>query len=536
MKSDPDLSALSDAIARAAEKVEPGITTRVSTRLAPGEYRHGEPPLLLSREIAPPEPFPVEALGPDLGPAAIAMANLVQTPLALAGQSVLLAADLMVVAHADVRLPHGKTVPVILYGAAIGESGDRKSSVDQKANKPIRDHVDRETIVYEVLYQSYQDEKEIYDQLRKIQIKKIRDPSARRAAALDLERLGAPPKPPMKPERTSSEPTMEGLFKYFPDSYPCHGIFSAEGGEFIGGHAMMPDAKTRTAAALNKLFDGDIPDRPRASQDWVKLKGKRLVLHLLVQSGPMETLLGDSDLINQGLLSRILIGAPLSIAGTRFYQDPSREDEAAYAVYLKRMAKLLEVQPQFRPGTNNELQPGIIEMSYEAKTLWVEFYNENERGIKEIDNALVKSVAQKSPEMAARIAAVIALVRGLEPCPEEGNRPFTIPTISATEMRGGITLAKYYRGEIARLAETGASKSIKNALLLLNWFQKHGGRSISMAEINQVGPKRIRSVTEIRSIIKILMSYGWVRKSPGPVNYEGKERGEGYYLRTEPWD
>ena len=123
------------------------------------------------------------------------------------------------------------------------------------------------------------------------------------------------PKPPMKPERTSSEPTMEGLFKYFPESFPCHGIFSAEGGEFIDGHAMMPDAKTRTAAALNKMFDGDIPDRPRAWQDYVRLRGKRLVLHLLIQSGPMETLLNDGDLVNQGLLSRILMCAPLSIVG-----------------------------------------------------------------------------------------------------------------------------------------------------------------------------------------------------------------------------
>ena len=136
------------------------------------------------------------------------------------------------------------------------------------------------------------------------------------------------------------------------------------------------------------------------------------------------------------------------------------------------MTRLLEVQPQFRPGGNNELQPGIVEMSTEAKALWIAFHDENETGIKDIDNALVRSVANKSPEQAARIAATIALVRGLEPCAEEGNRPFTIPTISATEMRGGITLAKYYRAEIARLAETGASsKSTKKAQKLLDWLQ-----------------------------------------------------------------
>ena len=84
------------------------------------------------------EDYPIEALGPVLGPAAAAISRKVQAPEAIAAQSVLAAASLVAQAHADVMLPYGQTRPLSLYLATVAGSGDRKSSADNEALWPIR--------------------------------------------------------------------------------------------------------------------------------------------------------------------------------------------------------------------------------------------------------------------------------------------------------------------------------------------------------------------------------------------------------------
>ena len=62
---------------------------------------------------------------------------LTQAPLALCGQSVLAAAALAVQAHHDVLLPGGGRKPLTQLFVSIAESGERKSSVDRAALRPI---------------------------------------------------------------------------------------------------------------------------------------------------------------------------------------------------------------------------------------------------------------------------------------------------------------------------------------------------------------------------------------------------------------
>ena len=84
-----------------------------------------EPPRPLTQQIPDAEPYPVDALGPVLGPAATAIAGLAQAPAAIAAQSVIGSTALVTQAHADIQLPHGKVVPTSLFLATIADSGDR---------------------------------------------------------------------------------------------------------------------------------------------------------------------------------------------------------------------------------------------------------------------------------------------------------------------------------------------------------------------------------------------------------------------------
>ena len=87
--SPPDGAAEVRRIIDAAEEVKP------------------EPPRPLMRELPPPDPFPVDALGDVLAAAARAIHDRVQAPTAIGAQSVVGAAALAVQGHADVVLPIG---------------------------------------------------------------------------------------------------------------------------------------------------------------------------------------------------------------------------------------------------------------------------------------------------------------------------------------------------------------------------------------------------------------------------------------------
>jgi hypothetical protein len=80
-----------------------------------------EPPLPLVRELPPAHSYPTAALGP-LRAAAAAIDDIVQAPIAIAGQSVLAAAALATQAHANVILPTQEAKPLSLYCATVAAS------------------------------------------------------------------------------------------------------------------------------------------------------------------------------------------------------------------------------------------------------------------------------------------------------------------------------------------------------------------------------------------------------------------------------
>ena len=114
-----------------------------------------EAPLPLIRENIPSPSYPLEALGKTLGNAAIAIADCVQCPPSMAGQSVLAAASLAVQAFADIIID-GRTYPLSLFCLTIAESGDRKSGADSLALK-AHNELQREWMT------EYQEHKSIYE-------------------------------------------------------------------------------------------------------------------------------------------------------------------------------------------------------------------------------------------------------------------------------------------------------------------------------------------------------------------------------------
>jgi hypothetical protein len=456
-------------------------------------------PIPLFPPLPPAERFPIEALGPVLLRAAEAIARKVQVPEAIAGQSVLAAAALAAQAHADVMLPYGQTRPLSLFLVTIAASGDRKSTADNEALWPIRkrektlkEEHERAYRAWLIAFAAYSAEKRQIENAKKMGFE------ARQAA---LTALGPAPEPPLHPFLTAPEPTIEGLVKAWATAPAALGIFTAEGGQFIGGHGMSQDNRLRTAAAYSEIWDGHPIKRIRALDGVSILPGRRLSMHLMVQHEAAAQFLSDPLLRDQGLLSRVLVAAPESIAGTRFYRDPLPKDETAIRAYGARILSILEAPWPLAEGRRNELEPRVLLITAEAAAAWCAFYDRIE-GQCGPGNELrpIQDFAAKAAEHAARIAGVLTIVEDLH-----------ATEIGPAAMHAALRLTDWYVAEAVRLQRAARTDAkLKVAQQLLDWLRERGEDVIDFREILQRGPAPVRTKSQADEALTTLKVHGWV--------------------------
>jgi hypothetical protein len=466
-----------------------------------------EGPRPLYRTPSKSQPYPMDALGPILAPVARAIAEITQASDAICANAVLAAASLAVQAHADVRMPgSGTAKPATLFILTIAESGERKTTADTLALKGVRfreaEIKQRES--EEAL--DYRNHLDVYEKERAIILNS--KTSDKRKALADL---GHAPIRPARPILVCTEPTVEGLIKLMAESPPTLGLFSSEGGSFIGGHAMNDEARLRTAARLNSIWDGTPIDRVRAGDGSSVINGKRVALHLMAQPEAASRFLADRTLRDIGLTGRLLMSAPAPKAGTRLYREASSEAHALVNRFAERIAELL----RHAPPLPEDGQHRTIELSAEARDIFVAGHDKIETAmLPGGELAPVKPFASKMAEHAARIAAVIALVE--DPKASE---------ISADAMRCGFALADYHAGEAVRLAgEVLVSENLRVAERLRLWLLKRGQSVVHLADIYQFGPTELRDKATALAAMKILEDHGHVIACPMETVVDGKRR------------
>ena len=494
------------------------MTTRTSTL----RRRHRSRRDPLTRELPPAEPFPVAALGSVLGNAAQAIFDRVQVPMAIGAQSVLAAAALAVQGHADIELPigRGSRRPVGNYFITVAASGDRKSEADRQALWPVEKHEAALRAKHGIALPAYANRRLAWDKAREAATRKNKDDM--HAIRQALEALGPAPRPPLEPMLTAPEPTFEGLCRLFMMGHPSLGIFSTEGGQFIGGHGMSEDNRIKTAAGLSDLWDGKPIRRVRVNDGATILPGRRLSVHLMAQPGVASGLFSDERLADQGLLSRLLVAAPESIVGSRVWHEEQPETDRAIRRYGARLLDILEAPLPLRAGTTNELEPRTIALSADARGVWIRFVNHIEREIapgRALE--LIRGLANKLTEHTARLAAVLALVEDL-----------STGEIQAAEIEAGIVLAEYYASEALRLH--GAARVSAELILaqrLLNWLLTSWGEpAVSLPDIYQRSLNAIGDKATAARLVSILEDHGWLARIHKGAVIAGHQRRDAWRI------
>jgi hypothetical protein len=405
----------------------------------------------------------------------------------------------------------------------VAASGERKTACDAEALWPIRKREEALREGHDAAALGHQNALEAWEAERRTVLsakkKQSLDGSSKREA---LDRLGPPPVAPLTPMLTCPDPTFEGLCKLLAGGQPSIGVFAGEGGMFVGGHGMSDENKLRTASGLSSLWDGEPIRRVRAGDGSTILPGRRVAMHLMVQPDVASALLADPLLLDQGLLSRVLVSAPPTAAGSRSWHDPRPESDTALRRFGARLLDILEAPLPLATGKPNELVPRGLSLTHEARQAWVAYADHIEHSIAP-GGALepIRGLANKLPEHAARLAGVLTLVGNLN-----------APEIDGEHMAAGIKLAEHYATEALRLFSAGLiSGDLRLAQRLLNWLQREWtGPTVSLPDVYQLGPNPIQDAFTARRIVKVLADHGWLIPVPGGTTVAGSRRREAWLI------
>jgi hypothetical protein len=480
---------------------------------APPEKR----PLFRPLPLAP--NFPLDALSP-LRDATIAIHQRTQAPIAVAAQSVLAAATLAVQAQRDVVLPGGGRKPLTAIFISVADSGERKSSVDRLALASVyrveeewRKNAEGERL-------AFMNAKEAWDAAREhVKRTKKGDMIALRAG---LDAIGDAPRSPPHPMLLLADPTPEALTLHLAEGRPMAGVFTAEGGLLIGGAAFNDEARMRTAALFNTLWDGEAIRRRRVGTGISFLPGRRCSAHIMLQPVVAERLLGDAMFDGIGLTARMLIVAPDSTAGTRFYREVPETAAAALDYYGQRLRYLLLKPPITRTDMADVLDPPCLRLHPDAALAWVQFHDNCEAAISS-DGPLasIRAFAAKLAEHAGRLAGVLTVY----------NDPDAME-VPLFAMQSGITLATFYANEMLRLHGGAAiAPELRLAQRLLMWWQMQPMDAVHLALIYQRGPAALRDAKTARRCVEILEEHGFVERLIPGIIIEGAPRKEAWRLR-----
>lgn len=479
-----------------------------------------EAPQPLVREIAPGAAYPAHALGP-LRAAVEAVQGITQAPLAIPAQSALAVASLAVQGFADVETLGGQRA-LSLYALTIARSGERKSACDAPLMTALRNHEREQATAQRDALESWRNAQALWkgERDRILADAKKGKGEKRTAAQADLEALGAEPSAPPSADRTVTEPTFEGLTKLFATGQPSLGLFSDEGGQFLGGHAMNSDNRQKTLAALNDLWQGNPIRRTRSGDGHATLYGRRLAVHLMVQPTVARGFMADPLATDTGFLPRFLMCEPPSAIGTRM-QANARRDDMALAGFADRLRAILDT-PLPMDAETRELQPRVLGLSSDAHTLLAGFADAIEAAqAPGGDLAHITGTASKAAEQAARIAGVLTLWADLD-----------AGAVKAETMADAIALAQFYLSEASRLANAATvSAEIDKAEALRKWLLESWPHpEVMTRDVVRLGPNPLRESPKARAALVILEKHGWLVRLDAGAVVRGAARAEAWRI------
>ena len=368
-----------------------------------------EPSPLISHQDS--NAYPLDALPNIIGAAVREVIGFVQCPVALAACSALSSVSAVGQGLVDVRRAEGLEGPASLFLLALADSGERKTTVDNHFSGPIKQWERDQATMLKPALLKFEAQKTAWEAKKSGHLAAIqsasksgKDSTEFEMQMVDLE-MNKPEAPPF-PQLLFGDSTPEALAFALGNRWPIGAVLASEAGIVFGAHGMNKDSVMRNLALLNTLWDGQPLRIDRKSGPSFTVDGARLTMGLAVQPETVKAFLDTSKGLARGIgfLARFLIAWPESTQGERMYKEPplcwpNRER------FHFQLSTLLSRPLEF--DEDGRLQPLMLELSPEAKKVWVAFHDDVENELRPgRDMAEARDVASKAADNAARLAAL----------------------------------------------------------------------------------------------------------------------------------
>lgn len=406
------------------------------------------------------------------------VSRYMQTPAPLVLNAVLASISASAQGIADVEIYSGSRKPISLFLAAIAESGDRKTSIDEIFAAPFKQYDSEaikrhreETAKWKLDRQTWMNKKK----------KAQRDFNNEKISEEQLQEvINSEPKKPVLQQIQISDTTSEALIEKL-SNYGLAYIKSSEGG------SLLKSRLTSNLMMLNIIWDGESYTKILTGDDPIIIESPRVTLNLMLQLKIFEDFLtGKGESAREsGFFARLLMTKPKSMQGQRKYRQTGSLPSEKIDPVLGRIKSLLQ---RSMDRTNKNDKRSILKIS-EHHADYINSFSEF------IEYRIapggqfhdVKDAASKTRENALRIAACLHLFI------DETDSQI----ISFDALEIGCHLALQYLFEFKKIfGEDPMQNAAEDEQELLQWIanrnQLNQLQGVGLAEIQKYGPGRLR--------------------------------------------
>ncbi len=391
---------------------------------------------------------------------------------------------------ARVLLKQSWSEPAIIWTCVVAPSGTLKSPALELALRPVRERQRQAMANLEQQMAEYERELLLYE----------RDIAAWKKAKSD----DLPPEKPVEPIADRfwlDDSTIEATAALLAQQPRGLVMVRDEMASWLLGFDKYTQGRGGDVARWLECFGGRplLVDRKGTTTKTIYVAKANVSITGTTQPETLRKCLGQQHREN-GLAARLLMTYPPRRAKRWSERDISPGLMEQVNEVFDRLYSL-----PLREGKHGELEPQIISLSTDAKSRWIEFFNEHAKEQISLDSDLCRTWA-KLEGYAARLGLVIHLTRWASADETVGH----FNELDSESIEAGIQLSRWFGFEAMRihelLVETDAEADLRK---LLEWISAQGGE-VSARDV-QRGYRPLKGAGRAEAALEDLARRGFGR-------------------------
>jgi hypothetical protein len=458
-------------------------------------------------------PFPVSVLPSWLAAFASDLSVATQTPVDLAGVLVLAMVSFALSKKVKAQPRPGWREPVNLYGMAVLEVANRKSTVHSYVIAPVQEYerdiravacveIKRVTALLELATERAK--------VARTRAAKATTPEERAKLGREAAEASAAVDAivvPAAPEIFCDDVTPEGMVSLLAKQGGRIAAFSAEGGLFANVAGRYGKSGEPNLDGILKSHSGDKITVHRKGSPNISVEEPALTLGLAVQPFVLDGLIHRPGFLGCGLIARIFYAVPVSKVGTREIGAPPVPVEIVES-YHDNLIALLNL-PAIRDA-HGEIVAHMLAFEPDADETLRVFEREVEPRLGAGgDLHHVQDWAGKLVGLVVRFAAILHVADT-----DQIGRPFS--PIPARAVARAVELGRYALAHaLSAYARMGADVATNNAGIVLAWIRRRGAAEFTAHDAGQGVKGTIKNQEPVNVALSDLAERGFVRLAPG---------------------